>query len=64
MEGLSSLLFAQKAGQIGRDIADEAESYQFVILIAAATAFVAAAWHNPQLLHLLPRSRGGVLFAG
>ncbi|KAG2116791.1 hypothetical protein DEU56DRAFT_931834 [Suillus clintonianus] len=44
MEGLSSLLFAQKAGQIGRDIADEAESYQFVILIAAATAFVAAAW--------------------
>ncbi|KAG0708813.1 hypothetical protein DFH29DRAFT_341621 [Suillus ampliporus] len=44
MEGLSSLLFAQKAGQIGRGIADEAESYQFAILIAAAAAFVAAAW--------------------
>lgn len=44
MEGLSSLLFAQKAGQIGRGIADEAESYQFVILILTAAAFVAAAW--------------------
>lgn len=44
LEGLSSLLFAQRAGQIGREIADEAESYQFAILIAAAAAFVAAAW--------------------
>jgi hypothetical protein len=55
LEGLSSLLFAQKTGQIGRDIADEAESYQFVILIAAAAAFVAAAWWIVIVRHVLCR---------
>ncbi|KAH7883539.1 hypothetical protein F5I97DRAFT_1938262 [Phlebopus sp. FC_14] len=44
MEGLSSLLFAQKVGQVGKDLADEAESYQFTILIASAAAYVVAAW--------------------
>ncbi|KIJ68502.1 hypothetical protein HYDPIDRAFT_125106 [Hydnomerulius pinastri MD-312] len=44
MEGLSSLLFAQKVGQVGKELADEAESYQFVILIASAAAYVIAAW--------------------
>lgn len=59
MEGLSSLLFAQKAGQIGRGIADEAESYQFVILIATAAAFVAAAWWVVivRAVSCLPESR-------
>ncbi|KAH0838270.1 nucleophile aminohydrolase [Lanmaoa asiatica] len=44
MEGLSSLLFAQKVGQVGKELADEAESYQFGILIASAAAYVIAAW--------------------
>lgn len=44
MEGLSSLLFAQKVGQVGMELADEAESYQFGILIASAAAYVVAAW--------------------
>lgn len=44
MEGLSSLLFAQKVGQVGEELADEAESYQFGILIASAAAYVVAAW--------------------
>ncbi|KAF8846332.1 hypothetical protein BDN67DRAFT_37032 [Paxillus ammoniavirescens] len=44
MEGLSSLLFAQKVGQVGKELADEAESYQFAILIASAVAYVVAAW--------------------
>ena len=44
MEGLSSLLFAQKVGQVGKELADEAESYQFGILIASASAYVVAAW--------------------
>jgi len=44
MEGLSSLLFAQKVGQVGKELADEAESYQFGILIASAAAYVVAAW--------------------
>lgn len=44
MEGLSSLLFAQKVGQVGKELANEAESYQFGILIASAAAYVVAAW--------------------
>lgn len=44
MEGLSSLLFAQKVGQVGKELADEAEGYQFGILIASAAAYVVAAW--------------------
>lgn len=44
MEGLSSLLFAQKVGQVGKELADERESYQFGILIASAAAYVVAAW--------------------
>ncbi|KIK94080.1 hypothetical protein PAXRUDRAFT_143672 [Paxillus rubicundulus Ve08.2h10] len=44
MEGISSLLFAQKIGQVGKEFADEAESYQFAILIASAVAYVVAAW--------------------
>lgn len=44
MEGLSSLLFAQKVGQVGKELANEAEGYQFGILIASAAAYVVAAW--------------------
>ncbi|KAH7925211.1 hypothetical protein BV22DRAFT_1065447 [Leucogyrophana mollusca] len=44
LEGLSSLLFVQKVGQIGKELADEAESYQFAILIASAAAYVISAW--------------------
>lgn len=44
MEGLSSLLFAQRVGQVGKELANEAEGYQFGILIASAAAYVVAAW--------------------
>jgi len=44
LEGLSSLLVAQKVGQIGKELADEAESYQLAILLASAAAYVVASW--------------------
>ncbi|EIW86768.1 hypothetical protein CONPUDRAFT_86709 [Coniophora puteana RWD-64-598 SS2] len=44
LEGLSSLLCVQRAGQLGRELADEAESYQLSILVASAAAYVVAAW--------------------
>ncbi|KAL4070901.1 hypothetical protein J3A83DRAFT_4358965 [Scleroderma citrinum] len=44
LEGLSSLLVAQKVGQIGKELADEVESYQFAILLASAAAYVVASW--------------------
>ncbi|EGO00920.1 hypothetical protein SERLA73DRAFT_50899, partial [Serpula lacrymans var. lacrymans S7.3] len=44
MEGLSSLLAAQKLGQKGTQLADEREGYQFALLIASAAAYVVAAW--------------------
>lgn len=44
MEGMSSLLVAQKIGQEGKKLVDKGESYQFGMLIAAAAAYVASAW--------------------
>ncbi|KAI6007295.1 hypothetical protein EDD15DRAFT_2153628 [Pisolithus albus] len=44
LEGLSSLLVAQKVGQVGKALADEAESYQLAILLASAAAYVVAFW--------------------
>ncbi|KAF9453864.1 hypothetical protein P691DRAFT_657690 [Macrolepiota fuliginosa MF-IS2] len=44
MEGLSSLLVAQKIGQEGKKLVYRGESYQFVFLVAAAVAYVASAW--------------------
>ncbi|KAI0695170.1 hypothetical protein BC835DRAFT_1415051 [Cytidiella melzeri] len=46
MEGLSSLLVAQKLGQIGKEYVGESENteWQFALLIAAAAAYVASAW--------------------
>ncbi|KII93732.1 hypothetical protein PLICRDRAFT_35953 [Plicaturopsis crispa FD-325 SS-3] len=46
MEGLSSLLVAQKLGQVGKRLVSEREeeAYQFGLLIATAFAFVASAW--------------------
>ena len=44
MEGLSSLLIAQKLGRTGRELAGEGEAYQFGLLVASAVAYVAAAW--------------------
>ena len=44
MEGLSSLLVAQKLGRIGRELAGEGETYQFSLLVASAAAYVGAAW--------------------
>ena len=44
LEGLSSLLCVQRAGQLGKELADEAEGYQLSILIASATTYVVAAW--------------------
>jgi len=44
MEGMSSLLVAQKVGQAGKQLVGEGEGYQFVLLIATAVAYVASAW--------------------
>lgn len=44
LEGMSSLLVAQKLGQVGKGLVDEGETYQFVLLIGAAAAYVASAW--------------------
>lgn len=44
LEGLSSLLVAQKVGQVGVALVHAAEGYQLVILLASAAAYVVAAW--------------------
>lgn len=44
VEGLSTLLVVQKLGQLGRQVADEGEGYQFGLLVGAAVAFVSSAW--------------------
>jgi len=44
MEGLSSLLVVQKLGQEGKKLVYKGENYQFVLLVAAAVAYVASAW--------------------
>ncbi|KAI9445019.1 hypothetical protein H4582DRAFT_1912775 [Lactarius indigo] len=44
LEGLSSLLVAQKLGQVGRELVGKGEAYQFVLLIASAVAYVVSAW--------------------
>ena len=44
LESVSSLLVAQKLGQIGRELVGEGEAYQFVLLIASAVAYVVSAW--------------------
>lgn len=44
MEGMSSLLVAQRLGQVGKELVGEGEAYQFGLLVAAAAAYVASAW--------------------
>jgi hypothetical protein len=44
LESVSSLLVAQKLGQVGREFVGEGEAYQFVLLIASAVAYVVSAW--------------------
>jgi hypothetical protein len=46
MEGMSSLLVAQKVGQAGKRLVTvgEGEGYQFALLIATAVAYVTSAW--------------------
>lgn len=44
LEGMSSLLVAQKLGQVGKELVGEGESYQFGLLVAAAAAYVGSAW--------------------
>ncbi|KAF7793343.1 hypothetical protein EIP86_004455 [Pleurotus ostreatoroseus] len=44
LEGMSSLLVAQKLGQIGKELVGEGESYQFGLLVGAAAAYVGSAW--------------------
>jgi hypothetical protein len=44
LESVSSLLVAQKLGQVGRELVGEGEAYQFVLLIASAVAYVVSAW--------------------
>ncbi|KAF5374847.1 hypothetical protein D9758_000326 [Tetrapyrgos nigripes] len=44
LEGLSSLLVAQKVGQEGKKLVEEGEIYQFGFLISSAVAYVLFAW--------------------
>ncbi|KAK7468847.1 hypothetical protein VKT23_003348 [Stygiomarasmius scandens] len=44
LEGMSSLLVAQKIGQEGKRLVEEGESYQFGFLISSAIAYVWFAW--------------------
>lgn len=44
LEGMSSLLVAQKVGQAGKRLVGEGEGYQFALLITAAVAYVTSAW--------------------
>lgn len=44
MEGVSSLLAVQKLGQIGKELVEEGEKYQFGLLVGAAAAYVTSAW--------------------
>jgi len=44
MEGMSSLVVAQKVGYQGKRLVGEGEGYQFALLIATAVAYVASAW--------------------
>jgi len=44
LEGVSSLLVVQKAGQIAKELVAEGESYQLALLIGTAVAYVSAFW--------------------
>lgn len=44
LEGMSSLLVAQRLGQVGRELVGQGESFQFGLLIGAAAAYVTSAW--------------------
>ena len=44
LEGMSSLLVAQKLGQVGKELVGEGETYQFGLLVAAAAVYVTSAW--------------------
>lgn len=44
MEGLSSLLVAQRLGQVGKELVGEGEVYQFGLLVAAAAAYVTSSF--------------------
>ncbi|KAJ7038248.1 hypothetical protein C8F04DRAFT_1209538 [Mycena alexandri] len=44
LEGVSSLLVVQKAGQIGKELVAEGESYQLGLLVGTAVAYVSSAW--------------------
>lgn len=43
LEGLSSLLIAQRLGQVGRQLAGEGEAYQLVLLVASSIVYVVSA---------------------
>ncbi|KAJ7103576.1 hypothetical protein B0H15DRAFT_919307 [Mycena belliarum] len=44
LEGVSSLLVVQKAGQIGKELVAAGESYQLGLLVGTAVAYVSSAW--------------------
>jgi hypothetical protein len=44
MEGLSSLLVAQKAGQEAKKLVERGEVFQFGLLIATSVTYVISAW--------------------
>ncbi|KAJ6575062.1 hypothetical protein B0H19DRAFT_933146 [Mycena capillaripes] len=44
LEGVSSLLVAQKAGHLAKELVAEGESYQLALLVGTAVAYVSSAW--------------------
>ncbi|KAJ7125628.1 hypothetical protein C8R43DRAFT_1029702 [Mycena crocata] len=44
LEGVSSLLVVQKAGQISKELVAEGESYQLGLLVGTAVTYVSSAW--------------------
>ncbi|KAF7320368.1 hypothetical protein MKEN_00821600 [Mycena kentingensis (nom. inval.)] len=44
LEGISSLVVIQKAGQVGKELVAEGESFQLALLVSTAIAYVSAAW--------------------
>lgn len=60
MEGMSSLLVAQRLGQVGKELVGEGEAYQFGLLVAAAAAYVASAWWIVVVIVFVLECSGGI----
>ncbi len=61
MEGMSSLLVAQRMGQVGKELVEEGEVYQFALLVGAAAAYVTSAFWIVVVSPLVIRERWDVV---